>query len=171
VILLVFTVAVALGAWASRFLGAAPGPLAATLMTAAMTTGLAVAGATHSRPLAGVGFVVAELCSGATGTLVVMRAQAVFPDAVRNTLTSLMSTVQGVAMAVTEAAFGVLWQDFGVRRALGWGGAALTVCLLAAVVGYASTRAVRIAGRPRGALQLVPAAGDQPAPHVSEDNG
>ncbi|MDX3235936.1 MFS transporter [Streptomyces sp. ME03-5709C] len=114
-VLLVLTCFAALGSWASKRLPerwALPWALA-TLMLLQIV--LAATG--HGVAFAVVGFPVAEFLVGVAMTLVFVRAHQIYPDHLRNTLSSLVGTAAGLAMAAVDLIAGRLWEDLGIRVA------------------------------------------------------
>jgi MFS family permease len=147
-VLLVFTVAAAVGAWASKFTERfgirRVLPIGLVLTCAVM---LAVgAGAVAT----GASLVAAEALTGLLMCLNAIRVQQLFPDELRTTMTSIWSTVLGLSMALGDFVAGLLWEFLGVEAAVRW-------CALAVAIGCL---AVAIADRFRSAAR--PEAADEP---------
>ncbi len=67
-------------------------------------------------------------------TLIYMWAHSVFPDAMRNTMISLVAVVSGIAGAVVDLGFGFLWSAVGVAPATAAFGVVLIAVTLAVVI-------------------------------------
>lgn len=123
-VLIVFTVATAIGAATSRVgEGRYRGGL--TVAVALVATCLCLA---WWGPLpALLAFLVAELVLGFMMAMTGMWSHEVFPDHLRNTMLSLMGVVGGVTMAAVDLTFGVLWSAVGITTATGIAGLVLLV--------------------------------------------
>lgn len=122
-VLFTMTVIAALGAWLTRFrerfrrgwdTGIASAVVAATILFAGAMPGIASTIVALS---------VAELLTSYCLTALAMDAHGVFEDRYRNMLWSVFSAAMGVAMAVTDLVFGLLWDASGLTTALTWAGA------------------------------------------------
>jgi MFS family permease len=160
-VLLVFTVASAVGAWATRFTRRFPArraiPVGLALACAVMLavgTGAAATGAA---------LILAEALTGLLMCLNSIRAQQLFPDRLRTTMTSIMSAVIGLTMAFGDFAAGLLWEFLGVVPAVRWCALAVAVgCLALLVVDRARPAAIEDdpeALRPASAVAAAPEGG------------
>ncbi|MFD7235993.1 MFS transporter [Streptomyces syringium] len=128
--LLLFSLAAALGAWLGRRPKALRAEYAVLASVICLLGLLLLVGGTI--PCTAVGYLGAEVLVGAGGTLLAVHSHSVIPDELRNTVTSLLSTVAGLSMATADLIFGYLWAAVGPVRALhhcAWGLLALTVLL------------------------------------------
>lgn len=147
-VLLVFTVASAVGAWGSKFterfgVGRVI-PVGLVLTCAVM---LAVgAGAVAT----GASLVAAEALTGLLMCLNAIRVQQLFPDELRTTMTSIWGAVLGLSMASGDFVAGLLWESLGVEAAVRW-------CALAVAIGCL---ALYLADRLRSAVR--PEAAEEP---------
>lgn len=142
--LLVLSVATALGAVASRWVkdvtttwlvGASVG-MAASLAVASLGGAFTV-----------IGYLAAEFLCGVLGTMLAVRSNAMFPDAQRNTLLSLYSTLSGLVMALTDQVFGLLWNGNGIMSALLVGTALATGSAVLGLAAVAAVNRARSCGR------------------------
>ncbi|MDA1360914.1 MFS transporter [Glycomyces luteolus] len=147
-VLLVFTAASAVGAWGTRFterFGARRVlPIGLVLTCAVMLTVGAGAVAT------GAALVAAEALTGLLMCLNAIRAQQLFPDALRTTMTSIMSAVLGLSMALGDFVTGLLWEFMGVEAAVRWCALSVAVGCLAVYIAdrFKSAANPEVAGEP-----------------------
>lgn len=128
-VLLVLTIAAALGSFAADRLDALR-PRTANLLCVS-SLGIALVGTLWSSGGVIAGLVVAEFALGAAMAVNAVWAHAVFPDHLRNTLSSLSSTVAGLGMAAVQVTFGLAWDRWGIVTSTGIGAALVLVVVLA----------------------------------------
>ena len=147
VALLVLSIAVAAGAFASRwvpkrFTGSAVG------VSLVLLNGfLAIAVISPAGAAAAV--VGAEFFLGVALTILAVWGQRLFPDRIRATATSVLGTASGVTMAITNGVMGTVWDTIGLQQAVtgaGIVGACVTV-VIAIVATIATIQSRRIEGR------------------------
>jgi hypothetical protein len=128
-ILLVLMALAAVGSWAAKFQWRAlvGGDRDLWLLTAVI--GGLLAAMALSPVTAVVGFVGVEVITSYVLTVAATRAHLTFPDSARNLLWSTFSAVMGIAMALVDLAFGLVWQRHGLLVALaGTVAAQLALC-------------------------------------------
>ncbi|THV28346.1 MFS transporter [Glycomyces paridis] len=153
-VLLVFTVASAVGAWATKFTERFP--VGAVLPAGVLLTCAALFAVGAGAVGTGAALLAAEALTGLLMCLNSMRAQQLFPDELRATMSSIMSAVLGLSMAFGDLVAGLLWEAVGVEGAVRW-------CALGAA---AACAAVVAAGRLGPAARVgrgAPARAEQPA--------
>jgi MFS family permease len=144
-VLLVFTVASAVGAWGSKFterFGIRRVLPVGLVLTCAVMLAIG-AGAVAT----GASLVAAEALTGLLMCLNAIRVQQLFPDALRTTMTSIWSTVLGLSMALGDFVAGLLWEFLGVEAAVRWCALAVAIACLA----VAMADRFRSAARPEAA--------------------
>lgn len=127
-VLLVLTIAAALGSFAADRLGKLP-PRTANLLCVSLL-GLALVSTLWSAGGVIAGLILAEFALGAAMAVNAVWAHAVFPDHLRNTLSSLSSTVAGLGMAAVQVVFGLAWDRWGIVLSTGFGAALLLLVVL-----------------------------------------
>jgi MFS family permease len=114
-VLLVLTCFAALGSWASKKFADRP-PLP-TAIGALVVLNLIMAATSRGTVFAVIGYPAAEFTVGIVMTVTFTRAHQLYPDEIRNTLSSLVGTATGLAMAAVDLIAGRLWQSAGIRAA------------------------------------------------------
>lgn len=120
--MLLFSLAAALGAWLGRRPKGLRAEYAVLASVICLLGFLLLVGG--GIPRTAVGYLGAEVLVGMGGTLLAVHSHAVVPDELRNTITSILSTVGGLSMSAADLVFGYLWAGFGPVRALhycAWG--------------------------------------------------
>lgn len=122
-VLFVMTVIAALGAWLTRFRDKLRGGWDTGITLAVIAAIVLFAGAIPGVVSTVLALSVVELLTSYCLTALAMDAHGVFDDRYRNMLWSVFSAAMGVAMAVTDLVFGLLWDALGLTPALAWAGA------------------------------------------------
>lgn len=157
-VLLGLTVLAAGGAALSRFSERIPGSPLDVLVALLVVALLLAAAGWLPGPWTTFGSLGAvEVLTSYALTVVAVRAHSLFQDRFRNLFWSLFSAAMGIAMALSDLLFGLLWERLGITPALATAGAAMAVL----VVGVAAWRALRKRSGDRG--DQLPASADQEA--------
>ncbi|WP_030159709.1 MFS transporter [Glycomyces sp. NRRL B-16210] len=155
-VLLVFTVASAVGAWATKFTQRFP---ARRVLPVGLVLTCAVMCAVGTGAVAtGAALVAAEALTGLLMCVNAIRAQQLFPDRLRSTMTSIMGAVLGLSMALGDLVAGLLWEFLGVEGAVRW-------CAIAVATGCAAVFIAdrsRSASKPEAAAEALEPAGRRP---------
>jgi predicted MFS family arabinose efflux permease len=133
--LLVLSAAVAVGAISSR---AAPWPPPVTACASLLLLNGCLALASVGAVGASSAVIGAEFFLGITLTTLAVWGQRLFPDRIRATTTSVLGTISGVAIAVTNASMGQLWDGLGLQRAI----TVVATAMIATTVVVATTSAL-----------------------------
>lgn len=152
VALLILSLAVAAGAFVSRWIpphatGAAVG------LTLALLNGSLVLAAFGPTGVV-VAVVGAEFFLGVALTVLAVWGQRIFPDRLRATATSLIGTATGLAVAITNGVMGRLWDVRGLQPAIAEAGAVIvgTTAVTVAVALVSSRRDAAHRREPRSPL-------------------
>ncbi|WP_369962047.1 MFS transporter [Leifsonia sp. EB34] len=140
VVLLVLSLAIAAGAGATHGTRRLPatGVLAVALTVLNIGLGAVLLGTAGAI----VAYVLAEVMLGVALTTLAVWAQALFPDVIRATATSVLATATGVTLAVTNGIMGPLWGAIGLTEAVA-AAAGVVLVLVAAGAAHALRRAAR----------------------------
>lgn len=143
-ILFAMTAFAALGAWLSRYSSRIPGnavdvPLALLVVSVAVWVAGCLPGAMTTFMSLGIGELFISYCL----TVLAVGAHELFNDDFRNLLWSLFSASMGMAMAIADLLFALLWSAAGMQLALVVVGITSALILLAALLWIALIQRTR----------------------------